>query len=64
MSLAQVEMRFLISFSHDHKYLTLVLQMSVSSDFEAPIKRTKIPDCSCERLLVLGAGRLVSIPGP
>ena len=34
---------FSISFSHDHSYLTLVLQRSVSSDIDAPIVRTGSP---------------------
>ena len=65
-SLVLVEHRIavlnLISFSHDH--LTLVLQRSVRADIEAPIERTRIPNCSCERILVLGVGRLISVPGP
>ena len=43
---------------------TLVLQRSFCSDIEAPIGRTAILHCSCERILVLGAGRLISVPGP
>ena len=39
-------LRFSISFSHGHSYLTLVLQMSASADIESPIERTGIPDCS------------------
>ena len=48
---------FSISFSHNHTYLTLVLQRSVSADI-------RIPDCSSERVLVLDADRLISVPGP
>ena len=48
---------FSISFSHNHPYLTLVLQRSVSADI-------RIPDCSCEGVLVLDADRLISVPGP
>ena len=36
----------------------------MSSDVEAPIERTRIPDCSSERVLVLGAVRLISVPDP
>ena len=48
-----------ISFSHDHSYLTLVLQRSVSAGIEALIERTGIADCSCEQVLFVGTGRLI-----
>ena len=51
-------------FSHNHSYLTLVLLRSVRASIEAPIERTGIPDCSCERELVLSTGRLISVPSP
>ena len=34
------------------------------SRIEAPIERSGIADCSCHLVLVLGAGRLISVLGP
>ena len=56
--------RFSISFSHDSSYPTPVLLRSVSADIEAPIEISRIPDSSCEWILVLNAGRLILVPGP
>ena len=36
-------LQFSFSFSHDHSHISL------STDIEAPIKRTEISDCSCTR---------------
>ena len=47
---------------HDHSYLTFVLQRSVSADTEAPTETTWVPGCPCERVLVLGADRLIPVP--
>ena len=62
--LVQVELRFSISFSHDHSYLTVVF--SVSTDIEVPIERTEITDCSCEWILRFSCsvGHLISVPVP
>ena len=64
-NLAQAEHRVaVLTFSLDHIYLTLVLQRSMTFDIEPPIERTGIPDCSYERVLVIGGGCLISVPGP
>ena len=57
-------LRLSISFSHDHIYITLFLQRSVSADIEARIDKSRIPDCLSERVLVLGTSRLISVTGP
>ena len=43
-------------FFHDHTYLKLVLQRSVSAVTETPVE-------TCEPVLVFSAGRLISVPG-
>ena len=39
--------------------MTLVLQRLVSADIKVPMEKGGIPNCSCERVLIFGADRVI-----